>query len=184
MIEIFDNRVVISNPGGLPKGLEFKNFGKVSMARNPVIASLLQRNDYIEKMGTGIQKMRNAMEVADLPEPEFDMDGFFIVTLLRESAMNVGKNVGKNVLLPEIQKEIIDILIDNPRLSASAMAERLGYNSRTVERNITKLKELGILKRFGSKSNGYWEVLKEGLDDYTDEETKSELRKKTRISIA
>jgi ATP-dependent DNA helicase RecG len=85
MIEIFDDRVVISNPGGLPKGLKPKNFGKVSMARNPIIASLLQRSDYIEKMGTGIRRMLNSMEEAKLPAPEFEMDGFFIVTMKRES---------------------------------------------------------------------------------------------------
>jgi len=88
------------------------------------------------------------------------MEGFFIVTLLRESAINVGKNV----LVSEIQKRIIDILNDNPRLTAAAMAELLGLRLRTVERNITKLKEVGILKRVGSKSNGYWVVLKEALN--------------------
>lgn len=51
MVEIFDDRVVISNPGGLPKGLEPKNFGKVRMSRDPVIASLIHRSDYIEKAG-------------------------------------------------------------------------------------------------------------------------------------
>jgi len=98
MVEIFDDRVVISNPGGLPKGMDPKNFGKVSVTRNPIIASLLHRSDYIEKMGTGIQRMRNAMKLAGLPKPEFDMDGFFIVTLMRESFINqIGDNVGDSV---------------------------------------------------------------------------------------
>jgi ATP-dependent DNA helicase RecG len=69
MIEIFDDRVVISNPGGLPKGLNRSKFGKVSLSRNPIIASLLQRCEYIEKMGTGVQRMRKSMTDAGLPEP-------------------------------------------------------------------------------------------------------------------
>ncbi len=48
MIEIFDDRVEISNPGGLPSGLNAKEFGTKSVVRNPVIASLLNRADYIE----------------------------------------------------------------------------------------------------------------------------------------
>ena len=31
--------------------------------------------------------------------------------------------------------------------------------SRSIEKNIKKLKELGILIRHGSPKNGYWEVI-------------------------
>jgi ATP-dependent DNA helicase RecG len=41
MVEIFDDRVEIYNPGGLPKGLSPRDFGKRSVCRNPLIASLL-----------------------------------------------------------------------------------------------------------------------------------------------
>lgn len=88
MIEIFDDRVVISNPGGVPKGINKSKFGKISIARNPNIASLLQRANYIEKMGTGIARITNAMKNAGLPEPKFDIENFFMVTLLRESYIN------------------------------------------------------------------------------------------------
>ncbi len=71
MIEIFDNRVEISNPGGLPKGLKVEDFGKRTLARNPLIAALLNRAKYIEKLGTGIQRIRQEMIAAGLPEPEF-----------------------------------------------------------------------------------------------------------------
>ncbi len=40
---VFDDKVVISNPGGLPRGLDKKNFGRVSIARNPIIAALLEK---------------------------------------------------------------------------------------------------------------------------------------------
>jgi len=43
MIEIFDDRVEITSPGGLPKGLKVEDFGKVSLLRNPNIANLMQR---------------------------------------------------------------------------------------------------------------------------------------------
>ena len=43
MVEIFDDRVEIYNPGGLPKGLRPEDFGKRSVCRNPLIANLLLR---------------------------------------------------------------------------------------------------------------------------------------------
>ena len=50
-VDIFDDRIEISNPGGLPKGLNPENFGKHSVARNSMVAALLHRCNYIEKCG-------------------------------------------------------------------------------------------------------------------------------------
>jgi ATP-dependent DNA helicase RecG len=57
VIEIFDDRIEISNPGGLPRGLTEKEFGKKAVRRNQLIASLLHRIDFVENMGTGITKI-------------------------------------------------------------------------------------------------------------------------------
>lgn len=59
MVEVFDDRVEISNPGALPHSLKEKDFGKRSVLRNPNIAGMLHRIHYIEKLGTGIRKIRN-----------------------------------------------------------------------------------------------------------------------------
>jgi ATP-dependent DNA helicase RecG len=59
MVEIFDDRVEIVNPGGLPRSLKIENFGKESILRNPNITNLMQRIEYIEKMGTGILLVLN-----------------------------------------------------------------------------------------------------------------------------
>jgi ATP-dependent DNA helicase RecG len=41
---------------------------------------MLQRSEFIEKMGTGIQRMMMAMKDAGLPEPEFEVEDYFIVS--------------------------------------------------------------------------------------------------------
>lgn len=82
-VNIFDNRIEISNPGGLPKGLSPQNFGKHSVTRNSLVAALLHRCSYIEKAGTGIQRMRDGMKEAGLLEPTFEFSGFFTVILRR-----------------------------------------------------------------------------------------------------
>ena len=80
MVEIFDGRVEITSPGGVCKGITEANFGRVSITRNSIIASMLHRIDYIEQMGTGIMRMRNAAKEADVAEPVFDLYDFFRVT--------------------------------------------------------------------------------------------------------
>lgn len=112
----------------------------------------------------GIQRMRNAMKLAGLPKPEFDMDGFFIVTLMRESFIkqigdSVGDSVGdKKLDLSEIQIEILRLLRENPKLSAGKLKTLIGISNRSIERNIVSLKELGMLKRIGPDFGGHWEV--------------------------
>ena len=116
MVEIFDDRVQISNPGGLPKGLPPEKFGTLSISRNPIISSLLHRAGYIEKMGTGISRIKNALTVAGNPEPIFEFDTFFTITfkrvaLLHKKAKGITTQettqerilalIGKTLVLPE-----------------------------------------------------------------------------------
>ena len=83
MVEIFDDRVEITNPGSVPKGITKENFGSTSIARNPVIASLLHRADYIERMGTGINRIIAAMEEAGLEKPIFQTEGYFFKVVFK-----------------------------------------------------------------------------------------------------
>lgn len=64
----------------------------------------------------------------------------------------------KKMILTDIQKQILDILSENNQYSAKIMAEQIGVSSRSIENNIKKLKEYGILERYGSPKNGYWEI--------------------------
>ena len=99
MIEIFDDRVQISNPGGLPSGLDSKEFGTKSVVRNPIIASLLNRADYIEQIGTGINRIKNAVKEHGQGSVEFYYNNFFVVTFTRTKKVTerVGEKVGKRV---------------------------------------------------------------------------------------
>ncbi len=85
MIEIFDDRIEISNPGGLPKSLSPEEFGRKSVVRNPNIAAMLQRFGYIERMGTGIKRVNELCELNGNPKPRYEFTTFFTVIYDRES---------------------------------------------------------------------------------------------------
>jgi len=93
MVEIFDDRVDIVNPGGVCKGITRENFGKISITRNSNIASLLHRIDYIEQMGTGIIRIKKAAKDAKVAMPKFELDGFFKVTFKRIDSQAVAKRL-------------------------------------------------------------------------------------------
>ncbi len=76
-VEIYTDRIEISSPGGLPKGMKFSDLGRKSIRRNALIADLLHRITFIEKAGTGINRMRDDAREQGCPAPNFEESGFF-----------------------------------------------------------------------------------------------------------
>ena len=77
-------------------------------------------------------------------------------------------DVQKDVLkeLTDRQKVIVEMIIANPFLSAKTISEKMsekmsekeGVNERTIERDIAKLKKLGVLTREGGRKEGKWVI--------------------------
>jgi ATP-dependent DNA helicase RecG len=167
-VEVYDDRVQIVNPGGLPKGLTLKRFGSMSIRRNEIIADLFSRLDKVERLGSGIQKMRKAMADAGLPEPEFDPNGFFSAIFRRspefalkqtrgETAQKTGMETGKKTRVKTGNK-ILDLIRAHPDITATEMAEALGLTANGVRWNIARMKADGVLSRVGPDKGGHWEI--------------------------
>jgi ATP-dependent DNA helicase RecG len=106
-VEIYGDRIEVSNPGGLPKGLSKEELGTRSVRRNPLIADLLHRIALIEKAGTGIRRMIEDARKHKCPEPKFTVNGFFTATfwpnveiarkIIPQVTGEVGEQVGEQV---------------------------------------------------------------------------------------
>ena len=59
----------------------------------------------------------------------------------------------------ETKDLIIDIIKQNPHITAAEIAMQLNMSSRGVEKQIRKLRELGKIKRTGGRFGGYWEIV-------------------------
>ena len=164
LVEIFDNRISISNPGGLPKGLDVKDFGKFSVTRNSVLASILLRTDLIEKLGTGIGRINQALKNEGHKNANFEFSRFFAVIFDRNNI--VGKTreetTQKNTqeTTQETTQKIIEILKNNPTISRKEIALLIDdITEDGVKYQINKLKQAGILKRVGADKGGYWKII-------------------------
>ena len=82
-VEIYANRIEVISPGTLPTGLKMAKLGRESIRRNPLIADLLHRIEFIEKAGTGIRRIRDEAREQGCPEPEFKVRGTFFVVVFR-----------------------------------------------------------------------------------------------------
>jgi len=165
MVEIFDDRIDISNPGGLVKGMSPKDLGKKSVLRNPNIASLLNRAGYIEKMGTGVTKMRKLMRDAGLLPPLFESGYFFTATFRRPGTKGSGRkqppakerNEGVNGGVNEGVNLLHAFICDHPGKRTSEISKVLNVPQKTIERWIHKLKAEQKITFVGSPKTGGYE---------------------------
>jgi ATP-dependent DNA helicase RecG len=110
-VEIYDDRIEVSNPGGLPKGLTRAEFGTRSIRRNALIADLLHRIAFIEKAGTGIRRMREEAKKSGCPEPTFVANGFFTATFRPRTELVPHKyRTSTPQVTPEVTPQVAAVL--------------------------------------------------------------------------
>ena len=59
----------------------------------------------------------------------------------------------------ENQKKILEAIQKNNQATISDLSKILRISTTSVEKNIAKLKQKGILKRVGPDKGGRWEVM-------------------------
>jgi ATP-dependent DNA helicase RecG len=169
-VEVYDDRVEIISPGGLPNNLPKEKLGTMSVRRNELIADMFSRLGKVERVGMGINKMRELAIGSGLKEPAFEENGLFKSTFYRPAksvekvgemadekvGVKVGEKVG--VKLTANQGKIIDLVRADPQITARELSKRIGISLRKVEENLAKLKEKGLLRRIGPDKGGHWEV--------------------------
>ncbi len=81
-LKIYDDHLIIANPGGLLPGLDVAHLEGQHRTRNPRLADWLHSLGYVERFGVGLIRMREAMGQAGLPAPEIQASpASFTVTL-------------------------------------------------------------------------------------------------------
>jgi len=173
-IEVYDDRVEIINPGGLPRGLSAADLGTVSIRRNELIADLFFRLHKVERVGMGIRNMKEAMVAAGLREPTFVPDAFFRAVFWRDELRDQNHAIPESATndsglvdglvdrlvdgLVENQQEMLRLIGANPRISKRAMAAAAGISTTSIDKNLAILKRKGLLRRVGSARSGHWEL--------------------------
>ena len=161
-VAVYDDRLEVTSPGGLYNGLTYEEImNGHSKIRNKGIANIFSQMGLVEAWGSGIKRILNAAEEYGLPKPRFqEFDNMFRVELFRNNSMTeTEKKFGedsekswrkdgdktekiRNYELTDIQKKIVNLLLSDKQLSAAKIAEQLDMGSRSIEKNIKKLKRV------------------------------------------
>ena len=179
-VDIFDDRIEIMSPGGMPDGSlvqELDVLNGPSDRRNGVLADVFDRLDYMEREGSGFKKIVGAYspDVSHNPKnltPKFySAVGCFVVTLPNlkgevpmrgndtsdvANRQHVGLDVGLDVGL---ERGILDEILARPQVRMSEIAAKYQVAKRTIERMFSKLTQDGKVVRVGGKRFGHWEVI-------------------------
>jgi ATP-dependent DNA helicase RecG len=81
MVEIFTDRMEISNPG-LPLIDTLRFIDEPPRSRNETLAAMMRRMNICEERGSGIDKVISQVEVFQLPAPDFRSTGSSMVAVL------------------------------------------------------------------------------------------------------
>ena len=98
-------------------------------------------------------------------DPIFDEDDVFKLTIPLDDAYSPEQGKRSKKRSEKSRDMIIRLLQENPSLSASTLAEKIGITQRVVEQHISKLKADGILFRNGADNGGSWVILSSDKKD-------------------
>lgn len=165
-LDIYDDRLTVISPGGMYNGtlIQDLDIAEVSSERrNPILANVMAQLDYMEKRGSGLLRIRKETKALDgyrnELQPIFKSTSTQFQTTIFASTdiSNVGDLSEEK--LTDRQKKIVNLIKESPTITAKQMSETLSVSQRTIERDLSTLKEMKVLKRKGKDNNGFWQIL-------------------------
>ncbi|MCB4792794.1 MAG: DUF4062 domain-containing protein [Elusimicrobia bacterium] len=169
MISIFDDRVEVSNPGGLLPGLNIKRLEGHHATRNENICHIFHETLDMERFGTGIGKMNRLMKEHGLSKPVLEEEGDFFVSRFFGPGDNILDLVPsipkerqtdlKELGLNERQIEALRLMVNERHTFTIHKYTELFKNisDKTAKRDIKGLLDTGYIKKIGYKKGAYFQ---------------------------
>lgn len=155
-IRVYDDKLVIMNPGILPPEINIASLKKThtSRPRNPFIADVFQKAGYIEAWGRGTNKIVQVCLNTGLPEPQFsNEDNIFTVTLFKDK---LTENALLELSLNNRQIKAVMYVKSNKHITNKVYRELNGVSDETARIELHDLVEKNIFTTRGKgRSHSY-----------------------------
>ena len=174
-VDIYDDRMEIYSPGGMPDGSliqDKKLFEVPSIRRNPIIADVFARLDYMEREGSGFKKIIDAYKTApnytEGREPTFKSthSSFHVVlpNLNYQSENIFDDSDVQSIIYDNLignQKIIYGLIMKNTGISKMQLVEKSGLKSSEVKNAIDRLVKKYLIEYKGDnkREGGYYIVI-------------------------
>ena len=107
----------------------------------------------VEKVGSGIPRMRRLMKDSGLPESKFSTQGIFTVTFIKRTKNNCITNETLNDTL----KLVLDLIKSHRDITANALIKETNKSVITIRRSVKTLTDDGLIEYRSSKKT--WGIL-------------------------
>lgn len=179
-IDIYDDRMEIYSPGGMPDGslIQERDLLTVpSTRRNPVLADVLNRLGYMERKGSGFEKIISGYEFQinydESKKPEFRSDRYQFTVVMpnlnyddtqdgpQDGPQGGTQDDTQDGTQKDLKHQITELIRKNNKISTETMAIALGVSVSTIKRRI---KEMENVHYVGSGYSGHWEIFNSDIN--------------------
>ena len=157
-----------------------------SFPRNPLMANFCAKTMPYRGLGSGIPRVLK--EDSDVQFVD-NKEGNQFTAIIKRPAMSEADNTTADIVkdgglnggkvgglqLTERQRAIIELIKENPFLTAKAISEKISekasektsektsenfsVSDRTIETDIAELRRMGVLRRMKGRKKGYYEII-------------------------
>ncbi|MFZ2965209.1 MAG: RNA-binding domain-containing protein [Rhodoglobus sp.] len=156
-VQVQDDELTITSPGGFPRGVTVENFLESSNPRSRVLADAFKEARFVDRAGRGINRVFETALRSGRPEPDYTRstaDQVAVTVALGGSDTDLVRFViehdqrsKQRFELPDLQ--IVRALKDNPRMTLSEIAEILQQPQQRTRSRLTTLLEDGLVEMRG-----------------------------------
>ena len=178
---IFDNRIELHSPGILPDSVTEENIKEgISVPRNKLLFDNAKFLLPYTGIGSGIMRVLQSYEKISFKNNLLTEE--FVITMMRDELLEDescgvndkscgvndkscgvnDKSCGVNEQnggVNEIQQKILDLIKENQHISVKEIAQKVEKPPRTAEYHLKRLKDKGIIERFGSDKTGGYRII-------------------------
>lgn len=160
-IEIYDSRIEIISPGGLPIGITEEEYidGRISVSRNKVISDIFFRLGIIERLATGIRRIKDYYKEYNV-RPSFLISKNSIKIILpftnniELQNERVNEKLNEYVFeLSENELRLIDYIRKSKQINRIEAEKILGLKKTYTIEVINNLIAKGVIRRVGKGRN-------------------------------
>ena len=166
-VGIYDDRIEIISPGGLPSGLTNADLASGrSEIRNKVIARVLKELEYIEQWGSGINRIKDICKEIGLEEPFIQETGDFVgVRIFRNTKKIVitdrdGLTTDRDGSATDYDK-IIDYIKENKKIKTKDVKKILNAKDTKAKNILKEMINKNLIQRQGQGSATYYVIKKD-----------------------
>lgn len=164
-IGIYDDVVEIVSLGGLPSTLTIEQiYSGRSEIRNRVLARIFKELNFIEKWGSGINRMINLCKEVNLKVPEIKETGDSIVLTFYRIENSAGLVPDSAGLVPDknnlsdTELKVFEIIKD--RTTRKYIQDKLSFSERMIRKTLNILQEKGLIEKVGKGPATYYKKIK------------------------